>query len=232
MLIDSDLNETIITPFINHKEKTNITMSYGVDPVGYTVRYKGLWHIIYPQEDICPEIIEKINVPEHYKIKKFIKSSYIRKGIVLTEQNTIKNLSQDTQQIFPNEGMFQIQFIHDDDSFELDKLLTLDKCSIVSKHLPPKYSCLVSTLETIENASDEVLHIIPYIANQDIKIYVAAIDPGYIGQLTFLIQNVSNNHIVLKDGMIIGQLTKHKLTKNVSTLYNSKYQFSKGIVRE
>jgi len=58
----------------------------------------------------------------------------------------------------------------------------------------------------------------------------AVVDPGFRGQLTLNLHNVSEKEIRLKEGERIVQIVFHRLGSAAKKGYNGSYQNSKGIV--
>jgi deoxycytidine triphosphate deaminase len=58
----------------------------------------------------------------------------------------------------------------------------------------------------------------------------AVVDPGFRGQLTLNLHNVSEKEVTLKEGERIVQIVFHSLGSAAKMGYNGSYQNSKGIV--
>jgi dCTP deaminase len=93
--------------------------------------------------------------------------------------------------------------------------------------LKPKHYELVATLETVELGLGVVafLHIRSSLAREGVIGSFAVVDPGFRGQLTLNLHNVT-----LKEGERIVQIVFHRLGSRAKTGYNGSYQNSKGIV--
>jgi dCTP deaminase len=98
--------------------------------------------------------------------------------------------------------------------------------------LKPKHYELVATLETVELGLGVAafLHIRSSLAREGIIGSFAVVDPGFRGQLTLHLHNVSEKEIVLKGGERIVQIVFHNLGSTAKKGYNGSYQNSKGIV--
>jgi dCTP deaminase len=97
----------------------------------------------------------------------------------------------------------------------------------------PKQYELVATLETVELGLNIVatLHIRSSLAREGLIGSFAVVDPGFRGQLTLNIHNVSNKEVTLKEGERIVQIMFHQLGSIAKKGYNGSYQDSKGIVK-
>jgi dCTP deaminase len=98
--------------------------------------------------------------------------------------------------------------------------------------LKPKQYELVATLETVELGLNVVafLHIRSSLAREGVVGSFAVVDPGFRGQLTLNLHNVSEKEITLREGERIVQLVFHNLGRAAKKGYNGSYQNSKGIV--
>jgi len=98
--------------------------------------------------------------------------------------------------------------------------------------LKQKKYMLVATLETVELGLGVVafLHIRSSLAREGVIGSFAVVDPGFRGQLTLNLQNVSDKDVTLTEGERIVQIVFHRLGSTAKTGYNGSYQNSKGIV--
>lgn len=98
--------------------------------------------------------------------------------------------------------------------------------------LKPKEYQLVATLETVELDVNIVafLHIRSSLAREGIIGSFAVVDPGFRGQLTLNLHNVSSKKIVLDAGERIVQIVFHQLGTSAHKGYTGSYQNSKGVV--
>jgi dCTP deaminase len=98
--------------------------------------------------------------------------------------------------------------------------------------LKPKQYMLVATLETVELGLGIVafLHIRSSLAREGIIGSFAVVDPGFRGQLTLNMHNVSDKEVTLREGERIVQIVFHSLGSTAKKGYNGSYQNSKGIV--
>ena len=98
--------------------------------------------------------------------------------------------------------------------------------------LKPKQYELVATLETVELGLKitAYLHIRSSLAREGIVGSFAVVDPGFRGQLTLNLHNVSNKEITIRKGERIVQIVFHTLGDKAKKGYNGSYQNSKGIV--
>ena len=98
--------------------------------------------------------------------------------------------------------------------------------------LKPKNYVLVATLEKIELGLNLVafMHIRSSLAREGIIGSFAVIDPGFRGQLTLHLSNVSDKEIKFKKGERIVQIVFHHLSSTAKKGYNGSYQDSQGIV--
>jgi dCTP deaminase len=98
--------------------------------------------------------------------------------------------------------------------------------------LKPKQYELVATLETVELGLKitAYLHIRSSLAREGIIGSFAVVDPGFRGQLTLNLHNVSEKEITLREGERIVQIVFHRLGSAAKKGYNGSYQNSKGIV--
>ena len=98
--------------------------------------------------------------------------------------------------------------------------------------LKPKQYVLVATLETVELGLNVAafLHIRSSLAREGIIGSFAVVDPGFRGQLTLNLHNVSDKEVTLNEGERIVQIVFHSLGSTAKKGYNGSYQNSKGIV--
>jgi dCTP deaminase len=98
--------------------------------------------------------------------------------------------------------------------------------------LKPRQYELVATLETVELGLDVTayLHIRSSLAREGIIGSFAVVDPGFRGQLTLNLHNVSEKEVLLREGERIVQIVFHSLGSAAQKGYNGSYQNSKGIV--
>ena len=98
--------------------------------------------------------------------------------------------------------------------------------------LKPKQYELVATLETVELGLNVTayLHIRSSLAREGVIGSFAVVDPGFRGQLTLNLHNVSEKEITLREGERIVQIVFHKLGSVAKKGYSGSYQNSKGIV--
>jgi dCTP deaminase len=98
--------------------------------------------------------------------------------------------------------------------------------------LKPNEYALVATLETVELGLSVVafLHIRSSLAREGIMGSFAVVDPGFRGQLTLNLCNVSNRDIILNERERIVQIVFHSLGSIAKKGYNGSYQDSKGVV--
>ena len=98
--------------------------------------------------------------------------------------------------------------------------------------LKPKQYVLVATLETVELGLGIVafLHIRSSLAREGVIGSFAVVDPGFRGQLTLNMQNVSDKQVTLREGERIVQIVFHSLGCTAEKGYNGSYQNSEGIV--
>ena len=98
--------------------------------------------------------------------------------------------------------------------------------------LKPKQYVLLATLERVELGLSLVafMHIRSSLAREGIIGSFAVIDPGFRGQLTLHLSNVSNKEIKFKKGERIVQIVFHHLSSTAKQGYNGSYQDSQGIV--
>ena len=107
-----------------------------------------------------------------------------------------------------------------------------DLRSLKTVTIKPKEYELVATLETVELDLNIVafMHIRSSLAREGIIGSFAVIDPGFRGQLTLHLQNVSNKEITIKEKERIVQIVFHNLSGKANKGYNGSYQNSKGVV--
>jgi dCTP deaminase len=98
--------------------------------------------------------------------------------------------------------------------------------------LKPKQYELVATLETVELGLNVTayLHIRSSLAREGVIGSFAVVDPGFRGQLTLNLHNVSEKQILLREGERIVQIVFHRLGSAARKGYNGSYQNSKGTV--
>lgn len=98
--------------------------------------------------------------------------------------------------------------------------------------LRPKEYELVATLETVELGLNVAafMFIRSSLAREGVIGSFAVVDPGFRGQLTLNLHNVSNKEITLNEGERIVQIVFHSLGSSAKKGYNGSYQDSKGIV--
>ena len=98
--------------------------------------------------------------------------------------------------------------------------------------LKPKQYELVATLETVELGLNVAafMFIRSSLAREGVIGSFAVVDPGFRGQLTLNLHNVSNKEITLNEGERIVQIVFHSLGSSAKKGYNGSYQDSKGIV--
>lgn len=98
--------------------------------------------------------------------------------------------------------------------------------------LKPKQYELVATLETVELGLTVTafMYIRSSLAREGVIGSFAVVDPGFRGQLTLNLHNVSENEVKLKKGERIVQIVFHKLGGTAKKGYSGSYQNSKGIV--
>ncbi|MDG6223695.1 MAG: dCTP deaminase [Candidatus Bathyarchaeota archaeon] len=98
--------------------------------------------------------------------------------------------------------------------------------------LKPKQYVLVATLEKVELGLNLVafMHIRSSLAREGIIGSFAVIDPGFRGQLTLHLSNVSDKEIKFHRGERIVQIVFHHLSSTAKNGYNGSYQDSQGIV--
>ena len=107
-----------------------------------------------------------------------------------------------------------------------------DLRSLKSIVLKPKHYELVATLETVELGLDVTayLHIRSSLAREGVIGSFAVVDPGFRGQLTLNLHNVSEKTITIRERERIVQIVFHKLGSTARKGYSGSYQNSKGIV--
>lgn len=98
--------------------------------------------------------------------------------------------------------------------------------------LKPKQYELVATLETVELGLGVVafLYIRSSLAREGVVGSFAVVDPGFRGQLTLNLHNVSDKEVTLNEGERIVQIVFQSLGSEAKKGYNGSYQNSKGIV--
>ena len=87
-------------------------------------------------------------------------------------------------------------------------------------------------METVELGLGVVafLHIRSSLAREGVIGSFAVVDPGFRGQLTLNLHNVSDKEVTLTEGERIVQIVFHSLGSEAKIGYNGSYQDSKGIV--
>jgi dCTP deaminase len=98
--------------------------------------------------------------------------------------------------------------------------------------LKPKHYELVASLETVELGLKVTayMHIRSSLAREGIIGSFAVVDPGFRGQLTLNLHNVSDKEVTLHEGERIVQIVFHRLGSAANKGYSGSYQNSKGIV--
>ena len=98
--------------------------------------------------------------------------------------------------------------------------------------LKPKQYVLVATLETVELGLNVAafMYIRSSLAREGLIGSFAVVDPGFRGQLTLNLHNVSDKEVTLYEGERIVQIVFHSLGSSANKGYNGSYQNSKGIV--
>jgi dCTP deaminase len=98
--------------------------------------------------------------------------------------------------------------------------------------LRPKEYELVATMETVELGLNVAafMFIRSSLAREGVIGSFAVVDPGFRGQLTLNLHNVSDKEITLNEGERIVQIVFHSLGSSAKKGYNGSYQDSKGIV--
>jgi dCTP deaminase len=98
--------------------------------------------------------------------------------------------------------------------------------------LKPKHYELVATLETVELGLNVTayLHIRSSLAREAVIGSFAVVDPGFRGQLTLNLHNVSEKEVTIIEGERTVQIVFHKLGSTAKKGYSGSYQNSKGIV--
>lgn len=98
--------------------------------------------------------------------------------------------------------------------------------------LEPIHYELVATLETVELGLGVTayLHIRSSLAREGVIGSFAVVDPGFRGQLTLNLHNVSEKTITIGEKERIVQIVFHKLGSTAKKGYSGSYQNSKGIV--
>jgi dCTP deaminase len=105
------------------------------------------------------------------------------------------------------------------------------RCSKAVVLKPKKYE-LVATLETVELGLKVTgfLHIRSSLAREGVIGSFAVVDPGFHGQLTLNLHNVSEKEVILRRGERMVQIVFHNLGNAAQKGYDGLYQNSKGIV--
>jgi dCTP deaminase len=105
------------------------------------------------------------------------------------------------------------------------------RCSRTVVIKPKKYE-LVATIETVELSLKitAYMHIRSSLAREGIIGSFAVVDPGFRGQLTLNLHNVSDKEVSLIEGERIVQIVFHILGSPAIKGYNGSYQNSEGIV--
>ena len=98
--------------------------------------------------------------------------------------------------------------------------------------LKPRQYELVATLEIVELGLNVAafLHIRSSLAREGVIGSFAVVDPGFRGQLTLNMCNLSDKEVPLHEGERIVQIVFHRLGSTAKKGYNGSYQNSKGIV--
>jgi dCTP deaminase len=98
--------------------------------------------------------------------------------------------------------------------------------------LKPRQYELVATLETVELGLNVTayLHIRSSLAREGVIGSFAVVDPGFRGQLTLNLHNVSEKEVTLMEGERIVQIVFHNLGSKAKKGYSGSYQNSTGIV--
>ena len=98
--------------------------------------------------------------------------------------------------------------------------------------LKPKRYVLVATLETVELGLNVAafMYIRSSLAREGLIGSFAVVDPGFRGQLTLNLHNVSDKEVTLNEGERIVQIVFQSLGSEAKKGYNGSYQNSKGIV--
>ena len=98
--------------------------------------------------------------------------------------------------------------------------------------LKPKQYKLVATMETVELGLSVTayLYIRSSLAREGITGSFAVVDPGFRGQLTLNLHNISDKEIMFEEGERVVQIVFHKLGSIAKKGYNGSYQDSKGVV--
>ena len=98
--------------------------------------------------------------------------------------------------------------------------------------LKPRQYELVATMETVELGLRiaAFLHIRSSLAREGVVGSFAVVDPGFRGQLTLNLHNVSEKEVTLRAGERIVQIVFHSLGGAARKGYSGSYQNSKGIV--
>ncbi len=107
-----------------------------------------------------------------------------------------------------------------------------DLRSLKSIVLKPKHYELAATLETVELGLEVTayLHIRSSLAREGMIGSFAVVDPGFRGQLTLNLHNVSEKTVTIGERERIVQIVFHKLGSTARKGYSGSYQNSKGIV--
>ena len=98
--------------------------------------------------------------------------------------------------------------------------------------IKPKQYQLIATLETVELGLKVTasLHIRSSLAREGMIGSFAIVDPGFHGQLTLNLSNISEKPITIRIAEPIVQIVFHKLRRPAGKGYSGLYQNSKGIV--
>jgi dCTP deaminase len=91
---------------------------------------------------------------------------------------------------------------------------------------------LVATLERVELSENllGILHIRSSLAREGVIASLALVDPGFRGQLTVSLYNAGDRLVRLRKGERFIQLSLIRLGSPATTVYDGKYQNSRGIV--
>ncbi len=92
---------------------------------------------------------------------------------------------------------------------------------------------LAATLERVELSKDllGILHIRSSLAREGIIASLALVDPGFQGQLTVSLYNAGDRLVRLRKGERFIQLSLIRLGSPSTTMYDGKYQNSRGVVQ-
>lgn len=118
-------------------------------------------------------------------------------------------------------------------TYSLDDDIHYTKVSLDNWEIKPGDFILGSTMEKVtlpDNIAAEITGK-STIGRVGLTVHATAgwIDPGFQGNVTFEIKNISNNTIKLKKGDLIAQVVFHQLATTATQSYNGKYQNAKGV---